>query len=97
MNLSAWVDVAIGVTVVYLGASLFVTVINEYISQVLNSRGNELVKSLQTLIGDTNIRQTLAQSPALRPFFEPESGDAPSYVDSQVLARMLVGGLASGA
>lgn len=47
MDLTAWIDVAIGLIVVYLGASLFVTVINEYIAQTLKLRGRDLCKSLR--------------------------------------------------
>jgi hypothetical protein len=56
MNLTAWVDVAIGLILVYLGASLFVTIINEYIAQALNLRGKQLCESLKTLINDKGLR-----------------------------------------
>ena len=97
MDLTAWVDVAIGLTVVYLGASLFVTVINEYISQAFNLRGRQLCDSLKALVTDEEVSRILAQSPALKPFFDPTQGGAPSYVDPNLFARLLVGGLAIGA
>ena len=94
MNLTSWVDVAIGLILVFLGASLFVTIINEYIAQALNLRGRQLCDSLLTLISDKDVKGILAQSPALKPFFDADPGNAPSYVDPNILARLLVGGLA---
>lgn len=95
MNLTAWVDVAIGLCIVYLGASFFVTVINEYLAQLRNWRGRNLCNSLQELISDPTIRDLLAKSPALKPFFDSKEGEAPSYVDPNILASLLVGGLAA--
>ena len=96
MNLTAWVDVAIGLTLVYLGTSLFVTVINEYIAQGLNLRGRQLHDSLKKLITDKEVTDTLKQSPALKPFFDSQPGKAPSYIDTNVLGQLLVGSLAAG-
>jgi hypothetical protein len=93
MNLTAWVDVAIGLVLVYLGASLFVTVINEYVAQALNLRGRQLGEALKALIDDESVKANLAKSPALKQFFGGNRGKAPSYVDPNVLARLLVGGL----
>jgi hypothetical protein len=96
MNMTALVDVAIGLTVVYLGASLFVTVINEYAAQVLNLRGSYLCNSLMKLFTDQDIRRILTQSPALKPFFGSLARKTPSYVDPNVLGQLLIGGLAQG-
>jgi len=90
MNLTTWLDVAIGMVLIFLGASLMVTVINEYITQTLNLRGKHLCGTLLSLINDTGIRAKLANVPALAPFFK--AGEkALSYVDPNVLARMLIG------
>ncbi len=95
MILTAWIDVAIGLTLVYLGASLFVTIINEYIAQTFNLRGKQLCESLKTLIDDGAVKNLLMKSPAFKPFFDGAPGKAPSYVDPDVLARLLIGGLAA--
>lgn len=96
MNLTAWLDVAIGLSLVYLGASLFVTIIGEYISQAFNLRGRAVFQSLAGLISDSNVRQKLARNAALRPFFgsDPDcvGKRCPSYIDPIVLARALLGG-----
>jgi len=95
MNFTAWIDVALGLTIVYLGTSLFVTIINEYISQALSLRGRQLVKSIAALIDNEDIKRKLSASPALKPFFDRNVRDASSYVDPVLLARMLVGSLSS--
>jgi|CXWL01.1.fsa_nt_gi hypothetical protein len=117
MNLTTWVDVAIGLALIYLGVSLFVTIINEYIAQMLNLRGRQLHIALNQLIDNEAIKQTLVQSPALESFFKDQPGNKgfhvvinvfkqllvfflptnrlPSYVDTNVLGRMLVGSLSS--
>ncbi len=94
MDLTTLVDVAIGMTLVYLGASLFVTIINEYIAQTLQLRGKQLADDLKKLIDDPALQDKLKASPALRPFFEAGGkSKLRSYVDPTVLARLLVGGI----
>jgi len=93
MNVTAWLDVAIGLGLVYLGISLFVTIINEYIAQVLKLRSKQLYVSLKKLIDDPKTRKALASNPALKPFFDSEPNTASSYIDPNVLARLLVGSL----
>jgi hypothetical protein len=94
MNLTAFVDVAIGLSLVYLGASLYVTIVNEFIAQTFGMRGKQLGKDLLTLIDDPNLRTRLAQSPSLRPFFDAK-GRPSSYIDPVMLARLLVGAVRS--
>jgi hypothetical protein len=95
MDLTAWVDVAIGITIVYLGTSLFVTIINEYVTQLSNLRGRQLCTALQQLIDDTGLKEKLQASPALKPFFDSQPRKAASYVDPIVLSQLLVGALVS--
>ena len=52
MSLTVVVDVAIGLVVVYLGASLFVTIINEHLAQAFKLRARTLRDSLRKLIQD---------------------------------------------
>jgi hypothetical protein len=100
MDLTALVDVAIGLIVIYLGTSLFVTVLNEYLSQTLKLRGRQLARDLVSLInGDNNAQKVidyLKSNPALTKFFESGRTWAvakiPSYIDPKVLAQVLIGG-----
>lgn len=93
MNLTAFVDVAIGLSLIYLGASLFVTIINEYIAQVLQLRGKQLFESLKELIDDPDVREKLKSVPSLAPFFDDKRKKSGSYVDPNVLAQLVVGAL----
>lgn len=97
MDLTVWVDVALGITIVYLGTSLFVTIINEYIAQFFNLRGRNLFHALGQLIQDQKLRADLQNIPALKPYFEGLNsrfkrlrGPSISYIDTQVLAQMLL-------
>jgi hypothetical protein len=95
MDLTTWVDVAIGLTLIYLGTGLFVTIVNEYIAQMLNWRGRQLHAALKQLIDDQKIKQMLMQHPALVSFFNDQPGKANSYVDPKILAQLLVGSLST--
>lgn len=99
MNLTIWIDVAIGLSVIFLGTSLFVTIINEYVAQALDLRGKALRTALVRLIDDDTMVTALSRSPALRPFFDSKAktGTLPSYVEPQILARLLIGGLRASA
>lgn len=89
MDFTALVDVGTGLTVVYLGASLFVTVLNEYIAQLFNLRGRQLAKDLQKLVSSEKIRKKLAGMPAFGALFCDGSKTATSYVDPTLLAVQL--------
>ncbi len=95
MDFTAMVDVAIGISVVYLGASLFATVLNEYIAQVLKLRATQLGRDLRVLVDDAAVRATLAKIPALKDHFGAGAEKRPgsSYVDTTMLARQLMGGI----
>ena len=95
MGFTALIDVAIGLTLLYLGAALFVTVANEYIAQVFNMRANHLKESLATLFttgkGDQLV-DTIKNSPVFKPLLDGD-GKPRSYIDPTVLAQTIVGGL----
>lgn len=100
MDLTALVDVAIGLTFVYLGASLFVTIANEYVGQLAKLRARQLKADLLRLLdgdgqADEEVIGFLAANPAFAPFFE--NGPGRTYVDPNLLARQLVGGVRKGA
>ena len=90
MDFTALLDVVIGLSLVYLGAALFVTIVNEYVAQLLKLRAKQVAKDLRTLIDDHNVKNALKANPALAPFFDKFGS---SYVDAKVLAHQLVGGL----
>lgn len=96
MEFTAWVDVAIGLALVYLTASLFVTIINEYVAQLFNRRAKQLIADLNTLIDDPALITKLIENPALAPFFSQQTASS-SYIDTKVLAQHIVGGLHASA
>lgn len=91
MNLTSFVDVAIGLSLVFLGASLFVTIINEFIAQTLNRRGKQLVESLNTLFDSEPVRSMVKSAPLMDKLFDGKTRQ--SYVDTLDLAQALIAGL----
>lgn len=98
MTLNIWIDIALGLSTIYLGASLFVTIINEYVAQALDLRGRQLREAITRLIDDPGIKEAFALNPALQPYFDTSfsAGKLPSYIDPQALARLLLGVLYAG-
>jgi hypothetical protein len=83
-------------SLVYLGASLFVTILNEYVTQILNTRGRFLAQTVQSLFKDPHVRELLSHHEVFARLFKSSGAAAealPTYVDPQVMARALVGGL----
>ncbi|MFT6164325.1 MAG: hypothetical protein ACJA1T_000334 [Zhongshania aliphaticivorans] len=98
MNFTVWLDVAIGLVLIYLGLSLFVTIINEYIAQICSWRSKHLCASLEQLLSDQEnpaLAKILANNPGLKPFFDNDPSTQSSYIDPNTLAHLLVGGLAT--
>jgi hypothetical protein len=91
MTFTALLDTAIGLTLLYLGAALFVTVANESIMALLKARGKDLTKSLAALLGAPGLQKVLAD-PAFAPM-KDTADRVRSYVDPHVLAQVLVGSL----
>jgi hypothetical protein len=90
MNFTALLDTAIGLTLVYLGAALFVTIANESIAGIFNSRGKMLYGNVKTLLGQTGLDNLVQSSPIFKAMMRAE-GQLRSYVDPQVLAQTLIG------
>lgn len=87
-------DVAIGLALVIAMLSLLVTVIREALAGIQNSRGNNLVRMVCSLVGDN---KALSQEILAHPFLESmmiekTSGQrAPSYLASDVFVTGLLG------
>ena len=85
MNFTALVDVAIGVTLVYVGVSIFVSIISEFLSNLFSLRGQQLAASLTALFNKSGLKDT----PAFKPLLDALN-QAGSYVDPHVLAQVLI-------
>ena len=66
MNLLLILDVLISLALVYLAASLFVTVANEYVAQFLQSRAKQLKSSLERLLDDDFLFDAIMNNPVVR-------------------------------
>src|SRR5574339_1227771 len=67
MNMTAFIDVAIGLTLLYLGTSLFVTIINEFLAQMLSLRSRQLQTSLKKLFSQEGLKGVIADYQKLIP------------------------------
>lgn len=86
MNFTALVDVAIGLTLIYVGVALLVTTVNELILNVFNSRARGLKKSLAELFAVLE----LGNIPGLEAL-KVELEAAKSYIYPKGLAQVIVG------
>lgn len=102
MQFNAVIDVALGLTFLYLVVSLFVTVINEWISSILKLRARNLRRGLRALIDEPNLRQLFVGSATIRSI-QKASGETrwfglkaigPSYLPGERFALALLEALA---
>ncbi len=92
MGFTALIDVAVGLTLLYLGASLFVTIANEYIAQLIQLRVRDLKQSLKALLEVEDVGQFAKQHPMLRSLLNAK-GKPVTYVDPVVVAQAMIGAL----
>ena len=91
MNMTAFIDVAIGLTLLYLGTSLFVTIINEFLAQMLSLRSRQLQTSLKKLFSQEGLKGVIADYQKLIPV-QSGTTDSKSKVRSSIfgwLERLL--------
>jgi hypothetical protein len=66
MNVTPLLDTAIGLALVYLGASLIVSLTSESIAGILGSRGKQLKGNLDRLLKDSPFGATLNDNPVFQ-------------------------------
>lgn len=76
-------DVIIGLFFVYLLLSLVCTAVNEYIASILNKRGKELIKGIDKLLDDANLRDEFYAHPLIETIF-PDRAD---FVDREAKVK----------
>ncbi|HTQ04738.1 MAG TPA: hypothetical protein VMI54_12820 [Polyangiaceae bacterium] len=91
---TALLDVAIGLSLVYLAASLFVTIVNEFIATTFKLRGKELARHLTELLGP--LEDVAKNNPAFKTLLDKQR-KVRSYVDPNVLAQVIVASLSTTA
>jgi len=85
MNFTALVDVAVGLILVYVGVSIFVSIISEFLSNLVSLRGRQLRASLTELFNKSGLQSSGAFKPLLDALNKAES-----YVDPHVLAQIVI-------
>ena len=91
MKMTAFIDVAIGLTMLYLGTRLFVTIINQFLAQMLSLRSRQLQTSLKKLFSQEGLKGVIADYQKLIPV-QSGTTDSKSKVRSSIfgwLERLL--------
>lgn len=85
-------DIAIGLVLMYLVLSLIGTVVNEYISTVMNLRASTLKSAIVSLLDNQTLRANF-YNPGLIDGTKQATGDHASYFSGQTFAMAVVGSL----
>lgn len=88
---SAILDVAIGLTLIYLFVSLICTVIGEWISQIRNMRAKELASGIRNLLNDkqgNGLTKIFYEHPLIKGL--SKEGKMPSYIPPRTFALALI-------
>ncbi|HCC57570.1 MAG TPA: hypothetical protein DEQ47_09950 [Solibacterales bacterium] len=84
-------DVAIGLSFVYLLLSLMCTTVNEMIAGVFKTRARFLDKGVTRLLGgDDDLKKQLYQHPMIRSLAESDTALCPSYIPADKFATALL-------
>ncbi len=97
MGFNAFLDIAIGLVLMYLLLSLTGTVINEFISQILKWRARTLQASITQLLDNKTLRLDFYNHGLIAGLMgskqDAASGNHPSYLSGDTFARALLGSL----
>lgn len=96
MNLTAFLDVAIGLVVIYLGASLLVTVINQWFAELGHWRRKVLQHSLNDLFNGNGFRRVVEDFPNIAPLHQFLQSNG-AMLDPLTTMRMIASVADSGA
>ena len=85
-----YLDIAIGISFIYLLMALACSTVNETIAGILNSRGKTLEKGVASLLHDPALKEKFFNHPLIRGIQEANAGRLPSYIapDKFALAMM---------
>jgi hypothetical protein len=93
MGVNAFVDIAIGLSLMYLLLSLMCTTVNEIVSQVLSWRAKMLRKGIEKLIDDGALKLRFYNHGLVVGAKEAADSNHPSYLSGETFARALIGSL----
>ena len=85
-----YLDIAIGISFVYLLMALVCSTVNESIAGVINSRGKTLEKGILSLLHDPDLKKKFYDHPLIQGIQQDENGRLPSYIASNKFALALM-------
>lgn len=85
-----YLDLAIGISFVYLLLALVCTTLNETIAGILNSRGTNLVNGITQLLRDPALTQLIYHHPLVQGVQQGADARLPSYLSSGKFAIVLM-------
>src|SRR6185503_18358726 len=88
MNLSAIVEVAIGIVFVWITISLATIQIQEWIGQLANKRAKDLEATIRTMLDTPELKERFYNHPIIKGLTS-QAGKLPSYIPSQQFALAL--------
>jgi hypothetical protein len=85
-----YLDIAIGISFVYLLMALVCSTVNESIAGVINSRGKTLEKGILSLLHDPDLKKKFYDHPLIQGVQQDANGRLPSYIASNKFALALM-------
>jgi hypothetical protein len=85
-----YLDLAIGISFIYLLMALVCSTVNESIAGVINSRGKTLEKGISALLQDPDLKKKFYAHPLIQGIKQDDDGRMPSYIASNKFALALM-------
>ena len=85
-----YLDIAIGISFIYLLMALVCSTVNETIAGVINSRGKTLEKGILSLLHDPDLKKKFYDHPLIQGIKQDDDGRLPSYIASNKFALALM-------
>ncbi len=90
MSVMPMLDIAIGLSFIYLLLSLICTSLNEVIAGWLHTRGKTMARGIERLLGDPELAKALYKHPLIRKLASNEEQPLPSYIPADKFALALM-------
>jgi hypothetical protein len=90
---SVFMEVAIGISFIYVLLSLVCTTLNEMLSQILSMRAKNLELGIKRILSDEHLRTAFYRHPLIRSLGETRGGEAPvrpSYIPPQTFSMVMM-------
>ena len=85
-----YLDLAIGISFIYLLMALVCSAVNEAIAGVINSRGKTLEKGILSMLHDPDLKAKFYAHPLIQGITQDENNRLPSYIASNKFALALM-------